>query len=230
MSRARPAWCSSGARRRRAPGRRRPAPRPGGPSMVKGRRITTVDMHAHCAVPKAVELLRRPAANQGSDDPLMLDGQALAQRLAVMDAQRIDVSVLSINPNWYDVARDLATRGHHRAEREPGRVLREPYGSLRGVRLGRAAVSGSGRPAARARHEDSSGCAVWPSAAVWPGRNLPIRCFIRSGRRRRNSGAVVFIHPQPAWRPTCANRLKGQRPADQRDLATRSRRRSRCRT
>src|SRR5215831_11916645 len=71
------------------------------PVTVKGRRITTVDMHAHCAVPRAVQLLRRPAANQGTDDPLMLAGQALAQRLAAMDAQRIDISVLSINPNWY---------------------------------------------------------------------------------------------------------------------------------
>ena len=136
------------------------------PVVVKGRRITTVDMHAHCAVPKATDLLRRPAANQGSDDPLMLDGQALAQRIAAMDAQRIDVSVLSINPNWYDVARDLAAAGHYRAERGYGRVLRQPFGSVRGVRVRRAAVSRSGRPAARARHEASSGCAAWPSAAA----------------------------------------------------------------
>src|SRR5262245_20775901 len=76
--------------------------------MIKGKRITTVDVHAHCAVPKATELLRRPAANQGTDTPLLLDGQALTERLAAMDRQRIDVAVLSINPNWYDVSRDLA--------------------------------------------------------------------------------------------------------------------------
>ena len=59
------------------------------PVVVKGRRIKTVDVHAHCAVPKATERLRRPAANQGSDDPLLLDGQALARRIEAMDAQRI---------------------------------------------------------------------------------------------------------------------------------------------
>src|SRR5262245_18005052 len=64
-----------------------PASAPRRPVTIKGRRITTVDMHAHCAVPKATDLLRRPAANQGSDDPLMLAGQALTQRLAVLDAQ-----------------------------------------------------------------------------------------------------------------------------------------------
>ena len=84
--------------------------------VVKGRRIKTVDMHAHCAVPRATELLRRPAANQsgpgspGNDDPLLLDGPALARRIGTMDAQGIDIAVLSINPNWYDIDRDLATQ------------------------------------------------------------------------------------------------------------------------
>src|SRR5438552_12326911 len=80
------------------------------PVVVKGRRIKTVDVHAHCAIPKATELLRRPAANQSSDAPLLLDGQALARRIEAMDAQRIDIAVLSINPNWYDINRDLATQ------------------------------------------------------------------------------------------------------------------------
>ena len=102
-------------------------------------------MHAHCAVPKATDLLRRPAANQGSDDPLMLGGQALAQRIAAMDAQRIDVSVLSINPNWYDVPRDLAAQVITVQNEAHGRVLRQPLGSVRGVRVRRAAVPGSRR-------------------------------------------------------------------------------------
>src|SRR6195256_2630518 len=76
------------------------------PVVVKGRRIRTVDVHAHCAVARATALLRRPAANQGSDDPLLLGGQAPEQRMAAMGAQGIDVSVLSINPNWDDINRD----------------------------------------------------------------------------------------------------------------------------
>ena len=70
--------------------------------VVKGRRIKTVDVHAHCAMPKATALLRRPNAAAGNDGPLTLDGQTLADRIGVMDAQGIDVAVLSINPNWYD--------------------------------------------------------------------------------------------------------------------------------
>src|SRR5207245_7547501 len=57
--------------------------------VVSGRRIRTVDVHAHCAVPRANALLRRspaaPTAAQGS--LLTLDGQSLAQRTAAMDAQ-----------------------------------------------------------------------------------------------------------------------------------------------
>jgi aminocarboxymuconate-semialdehyde decarboxylase len=79
---------------------------------IKGKRVTTVDMHAHCAVPRANDLLRRappaPTAAQGS--LLGLDGDSLAQRLAAMDAQGVDVAVLSINPNWYDADRDLAAQ------------------------------------------------------------------------------------------------------------------------
>ncbi|MBI3493457.1 MAG: amidohydrolase family protein, partial [Acidobacteria bacterium] len=87
---------------------------PSGPArrrvMVKGKRIKIVDVHAHCAIPKATALMRRPAATAGGDGPLVLDGRTLADRLGVMDAQGIDVAVLSINPNWYDVDRDLAAQ------------------------------------------------------------------------------------------------------------------------
>ena len=56
--------------------------------VVRGRRITTVDVHAHCAVPAANDLLRRapaaPTAAQGSLLPL--EGEAHARRIAAMDA------------------------------------------------------------------------------------------------------------------------------------------------
>src|SRR5436190_11092520 len=75
------------------------------PVTIKGRRIKTIDVHAHCAVPKANDVLRRQANQQGT---LLLEGQPLADRLKSMDAQRLDMEVLSINPNWYDANRDVA--------------------------------------------------------------------------------------------------------------------------
>ena len=71
--------------------------------VVGGRRIKTVDVHAHCEIPGIREMMGgSPSANRaltiGPD------------RLRAMDAQGIDVEVLSINPFWYAVDRDVAAR------------------------------------------------------------------------------------------------------------------------
>ena len=71
--------------------------------VVGGRRIKTVDVHAHCEIPGIREMMGdAPTAN-----PALTIG---ADRLRAMDAQGIDVEVLSINPFWYAVDRDLAPR------------------------------------------------------------------------------------------------------------------------
>ena len=77
------------------------------PVILRGRRIRTVDIHAHCAVTEATNLLKRQANRQ---EALPMEGQALVERMSAMDSQGIDIAVLSINPNWYDVDRDLATQ------------------------------------------------------------------------------------------------------------------------
>jgi predicted TIM-barrel fold metal-dependent hydrolase len=82
------------------------------PVMVGGKRIKTVDVHAHCQFREAGALLGGGAA-------LLADGRSfnevataavieIDKRLAAMDAQAVDMEVLSINPFWYDRERDLA--------------------------------------------------------------------------------------------------------------------------
>jgi len=67
---------------------------------VNGRRVKTIDVHAHCVVPEAMALMKRSIA------PAALD---MAQdRIRIMDAQGIDMEALSINPIWYGTERDLA--------------------------------------------------------------------------------------------------------------------------
>ena len=71
--------------------------------VVGGRRITTVDVHAHCEIPGIREMMG------GSPSP----NAALTigpDRLRAMDEAGIDVEVLSINPFWYGVDSDLAPR------------------------------------------------------------------------------------------------------------------------
>jgi aminocarboxymuconate-semialdehyde decarboxylase len=74
--------------------------------MLGGRRVTTVDVHAHCAVPEALAMMKLPAGSSARwDSPQLMIGP---ERLRVMDEQGIDVEALSINPFWYAAERDLA--------------------------------------------------------------------------------------------------------------------------
>jgi aminocarboxymuconate-semialdehyde decarboxylase len=68
--------------------------------VVAGKRVKTVDIHAHCCVPKAMAVINHPLEAPGL---LMED---TSTRLAAMDAQGIDVECLSINPFWYRAGKD----------------------------------------------------------------------------------------------------------------------------
>src|ERR1700753_3299943 len=78
------------------------------PVMVAGKRVKTIDVHAHCAFTEAVALLDGPAALpppvRGADEAVI----EVQKRFAAMDAQAGDLEILSINPIWYDRDRDLA--------------------------------------------------------------------------------------------------------------------------
>ena len=82
------------------------------PVAVKGKRVKTIDVHAHCHFHEAGSLLgeeghRRQAGPINGAEETFIE---LKQRLAAMDAQAVDMEVLSINPFWYDKERDLAAQ------------------------------------------------------------------------------------------------------------------------
>jgi len=70
--------------------------------VVAGKRVKTIDIHAHCIVPAAAAVINHPLESPGL---LMND---TSTRIAAMDAQGIDVEALSINPYWYRADRDAA--------------------------------------------------------------------------------------------------------------------------
>jgi len=76
-----------------------------------GRRVLTVDVHAHTAVPDELTdivrgtSLEQTVRGQVSGNLVMSDA-----RLRAMDAQGIDVEVLTINAYWYGADRELASR------------------------------------------------------------------------------------------------------------------------
>ncbi len=82
------------------------------PIMVDGKRVKTIDVHAHCQFREAGALLgeegaklQLPPVNRAEEAFVEID-----RRLAIMDSQAIDMEVLSINPFWYDRDRDLAAQ------------------------------------------------------------------------------------------------------------------------
>jgi len=77
--------------------------------VVNGKRVKTVDIHAHCAVPEALALMNLKLQGPGLRPDLDMES-AVDLRLMAMDAQGIDMEALSINPNWYKVERDLAEK------------------------------------------------------------------------------------------------------------------------
>jgi aminocarboxymuconate-semialdehyde decarboxylase len=72
--------------------------------VVNGKRVKTVDVHAHCAVPAAMALMGRALEAEAL---LMTNTET---RIRAMDEQGIDVEALSINPYWYTAERDVAQK------------------------------------------------------------------------------------------------------------------------
>ncbi|HEX5317644.1 MAG TPA: amidohydrolase family protein, partial [Stellaceae bacterium] len=70
--------------------------------VVSGRRIKTIDVHAHCVVPEAAKVINHPLEAPG------LLWENIGDRLAQMDVSGVDVEALSINPFWYRAERDAA--------------------------------------------------------------------------------------------------------------------------
>jgi aminocarboxymuconate-semialdehyde decarboxylase len=78
--------------------------------VVNGKRVKTVDIHAHCAVPDAMALMGLKITGQSNLPNVLVMATNVADRLRAMDEQGIDVEALSINPYWYKADRDVATK------------------------------------------------------------------------------------------------------------------------
>src|ERR1700737_5341357 len=79
------------------------------PVTVNGKRVKTIDVHSHCHFHEAVNLMGEEAKSvlpqtKGAQEHFIV----IEERLKGMDAQAIDMEVLSINPFWYRKERDTA--------------------------------------------------------------------------------------------------------------------------
>ncbi len=90
------------------------AAQPGPPRLpvtVNGKRVKTIDVHSHCLFRETIALIGGDTAPflppiLGAEDAFL----EVDKRLKAMDAQAVDMEVLSVNPFWYGRDRDLAAQ------------------------------------------------------------------------------------------------------------------------
>jgi aminocarboxymuconate-semialdehyde decarboxylase len=169
---------------------------------VGGKRVKTIDVHAHCVIPEAVALLGLSLADQR--------GPGIAEvgerRIREMDEQGIDMEALSINPQWYRAERDLVTKviriqNERLAEfcaTYPDRFVAFASVALQYPDLAiQQLVDGVKRLGLR-------GAAVGASVA---GKEFSDPMFHPFWAKAEELGVLIFIHPQST--PDLAPRLKG---------------------
>jgi aminocarboxymuconate-semialdehyde decarboxylase len=157
-------------------------------------------------VAAAADLLKRQVNRQPAH---LLDGQAFADRLRVMDAQGIDIAVLSINPNWYDVDRDLASqvvRIQNEALAEFCASHPDRFAAFASVALQFPELAAEQLEQA-VKKMGLRGAAIGGSVV---GQELSDPKFHPFFAKAEELGVVVFIHPQAS--AVLDDRLKGNGP------------------
>ena len=166
---------------------------------VAGHRVKAIDIHAHCVIPKASALVTDVAPQP----PALIVGP---ERIRHMDEYGIDVAVLSINPNWYSLERNLverviATQNDGLAElcaAYPGRLV-----ALATVALQYPDVA-SAQLESAVRNLGMHGVAIRPSVK---GEALAVPRFDPFWAKAEELQALVFIHPESI--PELEPRLQG---------------------
>jgi aminocarboxymuconate-semialdehyde decarboxylase len=186
--------------RAQAPARRREV-------VVNGKKVKTVDVHAHCGVPEAMSLMGLQIAAPFLP-PVLNMATLVGERLRAMDAQGIDVEALSINPYWYKADRDLAKQ-----------II-----SIQNQKLAEACAANPERFVAFAtvalQHPDLAAEQLEEGVKKYGLRGAGIGGSVNGEEisdpkfnpfwaKAEQLGVVVFIHPQGTAELNATTRLKG---------------------
>src|SRR6185436_5403957 len=180
------------------------------PVMVRGKRIKTVDVHAHCYFQEALDIagvkVEQVVPPVKGIPEHFIAGTAIEKRLAAMDAMAIDMEILSINPFWYRRERDKVeavckTNNEKLAElcaQHPERF--SAFASLP-MQFPDLAVQMLERAV---RKQGLKGAAIGGSVA---GDDFARPKYHPVLQKAEELGAALFIHPQST--PELAERFKG---------------------
>jgi aminocarboxymuconate-semialdehyde decarboxylase len=169
--------------------------------IVNGKRIRTVDVHAHCHIPEANALmgLKEP-------QPSLV---VSPERIKAMDEQGIDVEALSINPVfWYKAEPDLAAQ----VVKLQNEKLAEICAAQSDRFVGMASVALQHPALAAAQLENAvkqlglRGALIGGSVN---GEELSDPKFHPFWAKAEELGMLIFIHPQGTGELGASGRLKG---------------------
>jgi len=179
------------------------APGPARPreTVVNGKRVTTVDIHAHCHIPEALALMgekvRFPGLVIGPD------------RIKVMDEQRIDIEALSVNPNFWDKAeRDLQAQIVKLQNEKVAEICAKTPERF----VGLASVALAHPDLAAEQLQDAIKRLGMRGALVGGsvnGMELSDPMLHPFWAKAEELGCVIFIHPQGTPELEASGRLKG---------------------
>jgi aminocarboxymuconate-semialdehyde decarboxylase len=170
--------------------------------VVKGRRVKTIDVHAHCIIAEAMKLVGQDAWQHHQPGIVLVPDE----RIRAMDEQGIDVEALSINPFWYSAERDVAEQ----VVKLNNEGLAELCGKHpdRFVAFASVALQFPELAVQQLEHAVKKlglrGAAVGASVA---GDEFADPRFHPFWAKCEELGILVFIHPQGT--PDLARRLKG---------------------
>ncbi|MBV9827386.1 MAG: amidohydrolase [Alphaproteobacteria bacterium] len=169
--------------------------------VVSGKRVRTVDIHAHCHIPEALALM----GLKENYPPL----SNMPDRLKAMDAQGIDMEALSLNPIfWLKAERDQAAQ----VVKLQNEKLAEICAAQSDRFVGMASVALQYPDLAAEQLEDAAkrlgmrGVLIGGSVN---GEDLSNEKFHPFWAKAEQLGILVFIHPQGTPEVEATGRLKG---------------------
>jgi aminocarboxymuconate-semialdehyde decarboxylase len=177
------------------------------------RRIKTVDVHSHIALPEAAEVCKgTPLEKLASGGPTRVGTNPHSlgpERLQTMDAMGVDIQVVSINAFWYSADRDLAHRlidVQNQKLAELCAVHPEGFVALASVALQFPELAAQQMEDA-IKHLGMRGAAIGGSVE---GQELSSSKFDPFWAKAEEMQALIFMHPQDSAVATgIASRVQG---------------------
>jgi aminocarboxymuconate-semialdehyde decarboxylase len=173
--------------------------------MIGGRRIRTVDAHAHCIIPAVAEVVQGTELSRavaGLTGPLVMSDE----RLKRMDEQGIDVEALTINPWWYGADQPLSLKIIDTQNRGLAALCAarpDRFAALATVALQHPEVAAEQLEDAFKIHK-MRGVSLGASVN---GEELAAARFDPFWKKAEELSAFIFIHPQGV--PQLSARLQG---------------------